>query len=210
MTKKPATQFLLPIALVLFVIFTATSRAAGPVDAEAGLTWWVHDVDTPELNNVTADGPGAYAEIWWDEAWGVGAEYFKTDPDTRRASSVSEFSFDLKRRLASPTENNFLAVGAGWKNQDVIGGGTADGFRLLLEGRVGVGILFGYGTLAWMPDLGDAGLRRDLDATEYQFGVSLTPFPFLNLRLGYRKSDLNFNGGSQTSDGFLLGAAIHF
>ena len=38
----------------------------------------------------------------------------------------------------------------------------------------------------------------------------MTPFPFLNVRIGYRKFELDYRGGSQTSDGYYLGGAVHF
>ncbi len=211
MNLKSRLKIVSPVILLLCTHwFPGTSLAAGPLDAEVGLTWWAHDITAPGVNSTTADGPGAYAEIWWAEGWGLGANYFESDPDARGLADTSGFSVDLKRRFISPTENNFLALGAGWQNVDLVRGGSADGVRLLAEGRFGVGILFGYGHAAWMPDLGDAGLHRDVEGTEYEVGVSLTPFPFLNLRLGYRVFDLDFRGGSQESDGYLLGGAVHF
>ena len=41
-------------------------------------------------------------------------------------------------------------------------------------------------------------------------GVSFTPFPFLNLRAGYRIRELDYDGGSEEADGYLLAGAIHF
>ncbi len=185
-------------------------QAAGPLDVEVGLTWWAHDVEVNGVGSSSADDTGAYAEVWWNEGWGLAMDYFNSDPDEGRFDEASDFSVDIKRRVLSPTENNFLAVGAGWQDIDVGTGASADGPRFLVEGRGGVGILFAYGQLAWMPDLGDAGVARDVEGTETQVGVSVTPFPFLNLRLGYRVMDLDFRGGSRKSDGYLLGGAVHF
>jgi hypothetical protein len=197
------------IALLALTLPTA-AQALGPLDAEAGLIWWAHDVDTDDIGNTSADGKGAYGEIWWANNWGVTGDYFESDPDRRGVGSTTDLSIDVKRRLFSPTDNNFIAVGAGWQDTELLGAGGAQGLRLTFDARVGLGLLYVYGKAAWMPDLGNAGIRRDIEGTEYQVGVSLTPFPFLNVRLGYRMLDLDFRGGSQQSDGYLLGAAIHF
>ena len=196
--------------ILAFVIPAVPAYALGPLDAEAGVLWWSHDVETDDLGNANADGAGAYAEIWWDEGFGLAADYFESDPDFRGAGTSSDFSVDIKKRIISPTENNFLALGVGWQDTELVGGSTADGVRLTLDARIGVGILHTFGRAVWMPELGDAGIRRDLEGTEYQVGISLTPFPFFNFRLGYREYQLDYRGGSQTSDGYFLGAALHF
>lgn len=205
---RPTT---LAILLAMAVIaLPATSHALGPLDAEAGVMWWAHDVDTNDIGNTNADGTGAYGEIWWANNWGVTADYFESDPDARGVRDTSSLSIDIKRRIFSPTDNNFIAVGAGWQDTELLGAGSAEGLRLTVDARLGLGLLYAYGKAAWMPDLGNAGIRRDVDGTEYQVGVSLTPFPFINVRVGYRVVDLDFRGGSQKSDGYLIGAAIHF
>ncbi len=208
---KTHTGFIGFVAVVAaFSIPAGIARAAGPLDVEVGLTWWSHDVEVNGVGSSSADDTGAYAEVWWNEGWGLAADYFNSDPDEGAFDEASDFSVDVKRRVLSPTENNFLAVGAGWQDIDIGSGASTDGPRFLVEGRGGVGIMFAYGQIAWMPDLGDAGVFRDVEGTETQVGVSLTPFPFLNLRLGYRVMDIDFRGGSRKADGYLLGGAVHF
>jgi len=47
-------------------------------------------------------------------------------------------------------------------------------------------------------------------------GVSVTPLPLLFLKLGYLKLDLDYDnaitgkGGNTRSDGFLIGAGLHW
>lgn len=185
-------------------------QALGPLDAEAGVLWWSHDVDTADLGSSDADGTGAYAELWWAEGWGLAADYYKSDPDRRGFGDTTDFSVDVKRRVLSPTENNFIALGVGWQDAELVGGHTTEGVRLTADARVGLGILHAYGRAVWMPDLGDAGPRDDISGHEYQVGVSFTPFPFLNLRAGYRIRELDYDGGSEEADGYLLAGAIHF
>ena len=210
MFSRISAGFALTIVALGITFSPLNAQAMGAVDSEAGLMWWAHEIDAPEGGGVDADDIGVYLDLWFGDRWGFSANVFSSDPDDPDFSSSSNYSIDVKRRLISPTENNFLAVGAGWQGVETIAGQTSDGPRLMIEGRVGAGILFGYSEVAWMPDLGDAGPRRDMDATEYEVGVSLTPFPFLNLRFGYREFDLEFQGGSEKSSGPLLGVAIHF
>ncbi|MCZ7599702.1 MAG: hypothetical protein M5U09_20810 [Gammaproteobacteria bacterium] len=140
----------------------------GPLDAEAGVLWWSHDVDTADLGSSDADGTGAYAELWWAEGWGLAADYYKSDPDRRGFGDTTDFSVDVKRRVLSPTENNFIALGVGWQDAELVGGHTTEGVRLTADARVGLGILHAYGRAVWMPDLGDAGPRDDISGHEYQ------------------------------------------
>jgi hypothetical protein len=196
-------------AILISFLLSPLSFAAGPLDAEAGVLWWVHDVDATDVGKSNADAAGAYAEVWWANNWGISGDYYESDPGGG-LSSATAVSIDVKRRLLSPTENNYIALGMGWEDAELVTGGNAQGPRFVAEGRFGIGIMFLYAQGAIMPDLGDAGARRNLDATEYEAGLSFTPFPFLNFRAGYRSFELDFSGGSQTSEGYFLGAALHF
>ena len=210
MIKMNFRRFTLYFSTLAFLGLSNMANAAGPLDAEAGVLLWFHDVDSSDLSSVECDGSGSYADIWWANSWGLSADYFESDPDFAGLTSTNSFSLDVKRRLLSPTENNYVAFGAGWEDNQLVGGGTAEGPRLLVEARAGVGILFAYGQLAWMPDLGNSGGFRDLEGTETDLGISLTPFPLVNFRLGYRRFETDFRGGSQSSEGFYAGAALHF
>jgi hypothetical protein len=210
MFNPKRASLLLTLGALLGISLSPAALALGPLDAEAGVVWWHHDIDNDIVGNTGADAPGAYAEIWWAKGWGIEGNYFESDPDRGGFSKTVDMSLDLKRRIISPTDSNFIAFGAGWKDTELLGGSSADGVRLTVDARVGLGILFAYGQAAWMPDMGNAGVYRNIEGTEYHVGVSFTPFPFLNLRLGYRSVEYDFTGGSQTSDGYLLGGAIHF
>lgn len=206
-------RLLPPLAAATFIAASwlpLSAQALGPLDAEVGVTWWAHDIDDSGIGDTDADGNGAYAELWWADGWGLTGEFLESEPDGGGLADGSSFSLNVKRRLLSPTDNNFIAIGAGWQDSELITGGNAEGVRLTLDGRVGLGVLYVYGQGAWMPDLGDAGALRDMEGTEYQVGVSLTPFPFLNLRLGYRVFELDYAGGSRETDGYILGGAVHF
>lgn len=207
---RPESNLLIRLVAAGLFLLSGKLHAAGPLDAEAGLLLWFPDVDTSDISAISADGQGSYADLWWSNSWGLSADYFEVDPDFGGLADTTSFSLDIKRRLISPTENNYIALGAGWEDNELVGGGSAEGPRLLVEARAGLGIVFAYGKLAWMPDLGDSGVFSDLEGTETDLGVSITPFPLVNFRIGYRKFETDFNGGSFQADGYYLGAALHF
>ena len=87
----------------------------------------------------------------------------------------------------------------------------------MAEGRVGVlGFLRFYAEAGWAPSLGDLGSRRDLSSISVETGLVLDPFPFVDLRLGWRYQITDYTGvitGSQASEGsygVLLGGGIHW
>jgi hypothetical protein len=89
----------------------------------------------------------------------------------------------------------------------------------MAEGRVGLtSILWFYGRAAYMPDLSDldAGTVQFTNgsAFEYEFGLQIKPFPFLQLFGGYRqhKDEFDVPLGTTTikHDGILVGAGVNF
>jgi hypothetical protein len=136
---------------------------------------------------------GGHVELWWNETWGLKGALYRSDlADSADANDVDYLSVDLKRRLMSATENNFLAAGIGYEQLDLLGGDTR-GIRLLVEGRVGlVGTVWAYGHSAWMPVFDDTAAREDQDAVEFEAGVGFSPLPFIKLSAGWRKFALDF------------------
>ena len=60
----------------------------------------------------------------------------------------------------------------------------------------------------------DSNGYSDLSSTELDIGAHLTPMPFVSLRIGYLKSEVDYEsaGGSGSIDlsGFYLGGGIHW
>ncbi|MFT5112253.1 MAG: opacity protein-like surface antigen [Parasphingorhabdus sp.] len=196
----------------------ADSFALGPLDGEVGVFWWSNQTDSNGfdedfLDNATLSG---FAEAWWNQKWGVKGSLHRSDMKSIGLDDTDHFSIDLKRRFFSLTDNSFMALGAGWEEIDLGNGiGSSSGPRLTAEGRVGLGGVFSfYGQTSWLPDLGDAGNRSNLEGREIEAGLSFDPAPFMSLRLGYRRFRLDFdNGGANDtaeSDGFILGAGIRW
>lgn len=192
-------------ALVLFSLPAAGALAAGPLDGEVGLNWWANDFDADlGEGEVDAGAAGGHLQLWWNETWGIKGALYRSDlADSAGADDVDYLSVDLKRRLLSVTENNYLAAGVGYQQLDLSGGDT-QGLRLFVEGRVGlVGAVWAYGHSAWMPIFDDTDAREDQDAVELEVGVGFSPFPFMKLSAGWRQFDLDFDdaatGDSRTN-----------
>lgn len=181
-------------ALAFASLPASGALAAGPIDGEAGLNWWANDFDA-DLGDgdIDAGAAGGHLQLWWNETWGLKGALYRSDlADAGSADDVDYLSVDLKRRLLSVTENNYLAAGVGYEQLDLRGGDT-HGLRLLVEGRIGlVGAVWAYGHSAWMPVFDDTAGREDQDAYEFELGVGFSPLPFMKLSAGWRKFSLDF------------------
>jgi len=195
-------------ALCIAVVPAAGALAAGPVDGEVGINWWANDFDADIGDGeVDAGAVGGHLQLWWNETWGVKGALYRSDlADSGSAGDVDYLSVDLKRRLISVTEHNYLAAGVGYERLDLRGGDT-QGLRLLAEGRVGVvGAVWVYGHAAWMPVFDDTAAREDQDAMELEAGIGFSPLPFMKLSAGWRQFELDFtdtttNSGRSNSAG---------
>ena len=155
-------------------------------------------------------------KTWIGDKWGVRGSWFDSDLEGEAFSDQSRLSLVLRRRLISVSDNNFIAVGGGFEHIELENGDSSDGLRVSLEGRFGLpGSVFLFGRAAWIPILEDAGNFEDVSATEVDAGIHITPIPFVSLRLGYLKYELDYDDvssqstGSKTS-GFYLGAGFHW
>jgi hypothetical protein len=205
--------------------------AVGPVDGEVNALYWMNDAEVETSAgsaSADADAPGVRAELWLFERYGFRAAQFTSDVDELGFNDSNDYtSIDLMWKAFAPTEHNFVAVGAGYEEMDLgllgLDGDTA-GLRLTAEGRVGfVGALYGYAQAALLPSLDDTGSSvptvefQDMDAHEYELGISWKFAPFVSLRAGYRETSVDFtenNGitkfsGSSDSNGFVAGLGAH-
>lgn len=217
---KRAVLFL-AVSIFLVLAGPTAASAMGPVDGEVTAVYWFADGEA-EGSSADADGPGVRAEVWFFKNFGVSAEVFKLEFDDDFGNAdFDTTNLDVKWRPISPTENTFFAVGAGWQKVEIESVDTS-GFRLVAEGRIGfAGIAYAYGRAAYMPSLDDIEVEGftvadNVDGSEYDFGLAVEPAPFLTLRGGYRKSELNYDevegpGSMEIStDGFYAGAGFHW
>jgi hypothetical protein len=226
------------VATVALVGAAATVEAAGPVDGEIGAIYWNSEFDSSGVAALASDAgsTGLRAQLWLFNKYGVKAGVYRTDLNDFAAVETSDYtSLDLMWRPLSPTQNNYLAVGLGWQQMDLntIGlQGDTDGVRVNVDGRVGLGkIVFAYGEASYLPSLSDAmaltpalGQFENMSGYEYEFGVSVKPFPFVQIRAGYRMHSVDFDQtgldpllgfgtamkGTAESSGILAGLTFNF
>ncbi len=181
-------------------------QAAGPVNGQVSAVWWANEFQSDSGGVSTtsdADAPGLRAELWVLERYGLQASQYGSDPSSSDGADYT--SVDVMWRALSPTENNFVALGLGWQQMQLEGfQDRTSGMRVALEGRVGLlDKLYAHVHGSWLPSLDDsepenplAGSFTDLDAYEYELGLTWNAMPFLNVHAGYRINEVNFTQDS--------------
>ncbi|MBX2868930.1 MAG: hypothetical protein KTR18_09655 [Acidiferrobacterales bacterium] len=192
--------------------------ALGPVDGEIIISLWNNQFESDVLNGeVDAGSLTVSGEIWVGDNWGLRAARYEADLEETAISNQSRTQFELRRRFFSLSDNNFFAVGVGAESIDLLNGESSDGLRLSAEARLAVTpVTYIYGRGAYLPDMSDAGNFSNLTGSELEVGLSVTPFPFISIKAGYMRLNLDFDNdeagmeSSTESDGFLIGAGIHW
>jgi len=192
--------------------------ALGPIDGEITVSLWNNQFESDLVSgDVDAGSLALNGEIWIGDKWGLKAARYESDLEGTAISNQSRTQIELRRRFFSLSDNNFLALGAGIEDIELFNGESSNGLRLSIEGRVAVTpvtYLFARGAL--LPDMSDAGGFSNLTGSEVELGASFTPFPFISVKVGFLRLNLDFDnadggaGSSTESDGFLIGAGIHW
>ncbi|MCP4841862.1 MAG: hypothetical protein GY887_09035, partial [Halieaceae bacterium] len=108
------------LVLIAGLLSALPAYALGPVDGEAGVFTWVVDTDDYTDPSVDTASIGGYAELWLDQRWGLRAALYRVNEDVVSMAPDEQTLVDLKYRLASLTDNTFVALGLGWE-QDRFG-----------------------------------------------------------------------------------------
>jgi len=159
---------------------------------------------------------GSNRELWLNNKWGLQGSLYSGDLDNTGINDAEYLSLDVKRRFLNLTEKTFFAVGVGWQDIDLHIGGASSGPRVLLEGRWGLNdSLSLYGATAWLPYLDDISAGSNVVGSELEAGLTYEPLPYLSLRAGYRRFDLDYDNSrsvnrNSSSSGLMLGAGIRF
>jgi hypothetical protein len=205
------------LVLIVGLLATLPAHALGPVDGEAGMLTWV--VDTGDYTDTSIDTAsiGGYAEFWLDQRWGFRTALYRVSEDVVSMAPDEQTLIDLKYRVASLTDNTYVALGLGWEQHRFGAEGDASAARVLIDGRIGVlGALYLYGEAGWAPQMGDLGLRDDLSSISVETGLVLDPLPFVSVRLAWRYHITDYTGSitgastRESSYGVVLGGGIHW
>jgi hypothetical protein len=209
------------LAALAVPLWPAPAVAVGPVDGEVTALYWDSDTDVSGVSEGSGD-LGGRAEVWFLKRYGFSGEFFQPSPGGALDGTDLEYlNLDAKFRILAPSENNFLAVGVGWQKIDVSGDLTGDtsGPRVVAEGRFSFKIVYIYGRVAWLPELGDLTLGSDTftngQGQELEAGVQIKPFPFFQIFAGYRADKVTFDapeGGSLEvkNEGPVAGIGFNF
>ncbi|HKQ62480.1 MAG TPA: hypothetical protein VJS92_14410 [Candidatus Polarisedimenticolaceae bacterium] len=230
-------RFGIPLLVLLAAVAAAPrAHALGPVDGEVGAFWWQNDFNSTGgstgVDSSSAGAPGFRAELWFFKRYGLRAGRVSSDLDDLDMDSSSYTSIDLLWKAFAPTQNNFVAVGAGWEQLDaeLIGlEGQTSGARLTAQGRFSVArIVYLYGEGSYLPSLDDTRATNPLDGSfenisgrEFEAGVCVKPMPFVSFRAGYRANKTSFTrtdfdafgteiDGEVEAKGFLAGVNLNF
>jgi hypothetical protein len=188
------------------------------VDGEVILSLWNNQFES-DLGDGELDAGSLLlnGEIWFGDHWGVRLARYDSDLEESDLRNETRTQAEIRRRLFSASDNNFLAFGIGAESIELVNGESTEGLRLSAEARLALTpITYFYGRAAYLPYMSDAGDIRDVEGSELEVGVSITPFPFVSFKLGYLALDLDYqisgarSGGSIESDGFLVGAGLHW
>lgn len=207
------------VAIALFVASAVTPvHALGPVDGELIAALWNNDFESDIANGEADFGSLALSgELWLGDNWGIRAARYESDLEGSEFDNQKRTQVELRRRLVSFSDNNFFALGVGAEKIDLVNGESTSGLRLSAEARLAVTpITYFYGRGAYLPAMDDAGNFKDITGSEIEVGLSFTPLPFVSLKLGYLTLDLDYTdassgaGSGTKSDGFLIGAGIHW
>jgi len=232
------TTSLLGGFILCSLLTAAPALAIGPVDGEFGAVWWANDFTVTEGGpgaSASGDAPGYRVELWLFQRFGFHAAAYSSDLGDVGVDSSDYLNVDVLWRAFSPSDNNYLAIGAGWEQMDLatIGlDGDTQGPRAVLEGRVGLlGPVYFYGLGSYLPALDDAksidpalGEFRDMTGYELDAGVAWTILPFLSMRAGYRTQAIEYTRGGYVplpgepaqmdgevdSSGYVAGLAFRF
>ena len=205
------------LVLIVGLLATLPARALGPIDGEVGILTWVADTDNYTDASIDTASIGGYAELWLDQRWGFRTASYRVSEDAVSMAPDEQTVVDLKYRLISPADNNYVALGLGWEQDRFGAEGDTSAARVVIDSRIGVlGALSLYGAAGWAPQMGDLGLREDLSSISVETGLVLHPLPFVSLRLAWRYHITDYTGSitgastRESSYGVVLGGGIHW
>ncbi len=215
------TAWILATLMVVCLVAPSTALALGPVDVDAKVMYWLGELDFAGEGSDDMDGVGLDLDLWFTDKFGATLMYYPTSGGGMLDGLDMDYmSLDLKWKVYSPGESTYVAVGAGYQDNEMdMGFDSVDtsGFRVFVDGAVGFNdFIQGYASYVFIPSL-DAldDVFDDGDGSEYELGVRFA-VKIVDIYAGYRAHNMSFNfieGGPALdfdTDGFVAGVGFRF
>lgn len=210
--------------ILMSLLLLRNAYALGPIDGEVSINYWDAELTAADgLGGNTVETGFVHADLWFVDKVGLSAEWIDSDISldfsSESANAVNaRKNILVQYRVASFSDNNFIALGGGLEEIDFKNGGSAMGPKLNAQWRVGLPLnIFAYARAAVVPTYQDTDLLDNLSSIEYELAANFTPFPLVNIRGGYRSFKLDFDaekgivtGDGNDFDGVFVGVGLHF
>lgn len=203
------------------LVMPSAALAVGPVDVDAKVMYWLGELDIDGESD-DMDGAGLDLDLWFTDKLGATLLYYPTSGSGMLDGVDMDYmSLDLKWKVYSPSEGNYVAVGAGYQDSELSDDFESldtSGFRVFVDGAVGFNdFIQGYASYVFLPSLDSIqeGFVDDGDGSEYEAGLRFTVSK-VDIYAGYRAHNMSFDivGGGPTididNDGFVAGVGFRF
>lgn len=204
------------------LLMPSSALALGPVDVDAKVMYWLGELDVEFEGSDDMDGVGLDLDLWFTDKLGATILYYPLSGSGELDGVDADYmSIDLKWKVYSPEGGNYIAVGAGYQDNELGPSGDSletSGFRVLVDGAIGFNdFIQGYASYVFLPSL-DSPVDfafDDGDGSEYELGVRFT-VKMVDIYAGYRAHNMSFDilGGGPAididNDGFVAGVGFRF
>lgn len=211
------------LAIFSFGVLSAPVFALGPIDGELTFNYWDAELTAAGgASDNTVETGFVHADLWFFDNFGLQGEWIDKDVNfdlsNESANVIStRKNLLLRYRLASFSDNNFIALGGGVEELEFKESGSVIGPKIDAQWRVGLPLnIYAYARAAIVPSYEDTQFLDNLSSFEYEAALNITPFPLMNLRAGYRAFKLDFDGKAQNAgdgndfQGLFIGVGVHF
>lgn len=207
--------------VVVCLVMPSAALALGPVDVDAKAMYWLGELDL-DGDSDDMDGIGLDLDLWFTDKLGATLMYYPTSGGGMLDGLDMDYmSLDLKWKVYAPEGGSYVAVGAGYQDNelsDMFESFDTSGFRVFVDGVVDFNeTIQGYASYVLLPSLDsiDDSFVDDGDGSEYELGVRFN-VARVDIYAGYRAHNMSFDimfGGPAIdidNDGFVAGVGFRF
>jgi hypothetical protein len=214
--------WILATFVVVCLVMPSTALALGAVDVDVKVMYWLGELEIEGEGGDDMDGVGLDLDLWFTKRFGATVLYYPTSGGGMLDGLDADYlSLDLKWKVYAPEGGSYVAVGAGYQDNELKDFGDSldtSGFRVFVDGAVEFNdFIQGYASYVFLPSLDslDEGFVDDGDGSEYELGVRFN-VAMVDLYAGYRAHNMSFDimfGGPTIdidNDGFVAGVGFRF